>query len=74
MLAVLGGHRVPGPMKRFTVRFRVAFPTKWGENLVVSGSDVRLGAWDAKKGLWMSCHHVGDLIVWQARCRPRPSC
>ena len=54
-------------MKRFTVRFRVAFPTKWGENLVVSGSDVRLGAWDSKKGLWMSCHHVGDLLVWQAR-------
>lgn len=54
-------------MKRCTIRFRVAFPTRWGENLVVSGSDVRLGAWDSKKGLWMSCHHVGDLLVWQAR-------
>ena len=53
---------------RVTVRFRLPYPTRWGENLLVCGSE-ELGGWDAKRGLWMSCQHEDDVLVWQARRR-----
>jgi hypothetical protein len=48
-----------------TLRFRVPFPTRWGENLVLCGDDDRLGAWEPARGSWMQCFHVGDVLVWQ---------
>jgi len=53
--------------KSVTLRLRVPFPTRWGENLVLCGDDERLGAWEPSRGTWMQCLHVGDLLVWQAR-------
>jgi hypothetical protein len=38
-----------------SVRFRVKYYTVWGQNVVVCGSDPRLGAWDVRKGVWMHC-------------------
>ena len=55
-----------------TLRFRVPFPTRWGENLVLCGDDDRLGAWEPARGSWMQCFHVGDVLVWQV-CEPRLS-
>ena len=59
--------------RRTVVRFRVPFPTRWGENLVVSGDHEFLGEWEPKRGAWMSCSHEGDLLVWQARSPLRAS-
>ncbi len=50
-----------------TLRFRVPFPTRWGENLVLCGDDDRLGGWEPARGAWMQCLHVGDLLVWQVQ-------
>jgi 4-alpha-glucanotransferase len=44
--------------KEMTVKFRVKYYTKWGENLVVCGPSDAFGNWDAAKGLWMTCEHV----------------
>jgi len=47
----------PGaPPSWVTLRFRVKYWTVWGQNLVLCGSDPRLGAWDVRKGVFMHCH------------------
>lgn len=53
-----------------TLRFRVPFQTRWGENLVLCGDDDRLGAWEPARGIWMQCFHAGDLLLWQVRVFP----
>ena len=64
-----GGVRPRSP--RVTLRFRVPYATQWGENLVLTGDDDRLGAWEPARGSWMQCTHVGDELIWQARPRGR---
>ncbi|GAQ80801.1 4-alpha-glucanotransferase [Klebsormidium nitens] len=40
--------------------------TVWGQNLMVVGSDPIFGSWNIKQGIWMTPHHEGDVLVWQA--------
>lgn len=51
---------------RITLRFRMSFYTKWGENLLICGSDSLFGSGDVKKGMWMTPHHEGEDLVWYA--------
>jgi 4-alpha-glucanotransferase len=32
---------------------------------VVCGPGVLFGNWDPKRGHWMTCHHVGEELVWE---------
>eukprot|EP00227_Mantoniella_beaufortii_P021056 CAMPEP_0197575278 /NCGR_PEP_ID=MMETSP1326-20131121/731_1 /TAXON_ID=1155430 /ORGANISM="Genus nov. species nov., Strain RCC2288" /LENGTH=117 /DNA_ID=CAMNT_0043138017 /DNA_START=191 /DNA_END=540 /DNA_ORIENTATION=+ len=61
----------PGaPPSWVTLRFRVKYWTVWGQNLVLCGSDPRLGAWDVRKGVFMHCHHVGEEeLLWTGKVR-----
>lgn len=57
------------PFKRFTrvnLRFKLPYMTVWGQNLMVVGSDPIFGSWNIKQGIWMTPHHEGDVLVWQA--------
>jgi 4-alpha-glucanotransferase len=57
------------PFKRFTrvnLRFKLPFMTVWGQNLMIVGSDPIFGSWNIKQGIWMTPHHEGDVLVWQA--------
>ena len=45
--------------------FRTSYLTKWGQNLVVCGPGVLFGNWDQRRGHWMTCHHVGEELVWE---------
>lgn len=56
-------HAMPSASTRKVVlRFRVAYWTKWGQNVVVSGS------WEgaSKRGQPLYCRHEGDSLVWDA--------
>ncbi|CAM6114987.1 unnamed protein product [Calypogeia fissa] len=53
--------------RRINVRFRVPYYTQWGQNLMLSGSDPLLGNWTLSQGQWMTPHHEGDSLVWQAQ-------
>ena len=56
------------PFKRFNrinLRFRIAYYTQWGQNLMICGSDAQLGSNNIKQGVWMTPHHEGDLLIWQ---------
>lgn len=33
---------------------------------MLSGSDLLLGKWNIKQGVWMTPHHEGEFLVWQA--------
>ncbi len=48
--------------RKAVLRFRVAYWTKWGQSVVVSGS------WEgaSKRGQPLSCRHEGDSLVWDA--------
>jgi Starch binding domain len=48
------------------IHLRVPYPTRWGQNLVVTGAGAALGNWEVKRGHWMSCHHLADQLVWEA--------
>eukprot|EP00897_Mesotaenium_endlicherianum_P007076 jgi/Mesen1/6397/ME000329S05559 len=52
--------------KRINLRFKISFFTQWGQNLMVSGSDLLFGNWSIKRGVWMTPHHEGEQLVWQA--------
>lgn len=49
--------------KKALLHFKVSYMTKWGQNVVVSGN------WQgaSKRGQPLSCHHEGDLLVWEAK-------
>ena len=34
---------------------------------MIAGSDVLFGNWDIKKGVWMTPHHEGEHLMWQAQ-------
>lgn len=64
---VPGGYRYPA-FKRFNrinLRFKISYYTQWGQNLMISGSDLLLGRWNVKQGVWMTPHHEGEFLVWQ---------
>lgn len=53
-----------GTTRSTKVSFRIPYNTKWGENLVVCGSEAVLGSWNVKKGLLLTPVHQGNELVW----------
>lgn len=47
------------PLMTITVRFRVPYPTLWGQSLAIVGSGPELGDWDPAKGVRMACRASG---------------
>eukprot|EP00850_Spirogloea_muscicola_P013966 SM000097S24819 [mRNA] locus=s97:544160:552835:+ [translate_table: standard] len=59
----------PSPFTRYArvnLRFKLPYYTKWGQNLMISGSDPLFGAYTLKRSVWMTPQHDGDDLVWQA--------
>ena len=61
-----------------TLRFRVAYPTTWGQCVAVSGAAPLLGAWDPARALRMACRHeptgaATSRLVWEAAVALPPS-
>lgn len=57
---------VRGSIKTVSLSFRLPYYTKWGESILVSGSQPLLGSWDVKKGLLLSPFHQGNELIWYA--------
>jgi hypothetical protein len=49
-----------------TLHFSVAYPTQWGQSILLAGSGALLGSlkWESAKQL--SCHHEKDVLLWEA--------
>ena len=51
-------------LKTVTVSFRLPYYTKWGQHLLVCGSEPILGAWNVKKGLLLSPYNQDGELIW----------
>lgn len=51
--------------KRVNVHFKIPYTTRWGQSLVIIGSDPLLGAWAVKEGVQMTPLQEGDILFWQ---------
>lgn len=51
--------------KRVNVHFKIPYTTRWGQSLVIIGSDALLGAWAVKEGVKMTPLQEGDILFWQ---------
>ena len=54
-------------LKSVTVSFRIPYYTKWGQHLLVCGSEPILGAWNVKKGLLVSRYNQDGELIWSGR-------
>lgn len=57
------------PFKRYSrvnLRFKLPYYTAWGQNLMICGSDLLFGSGNIKQGVWLTPHHEGEQLVWQA--------
>ena len=53
--------------QRVVLHLKVPYLTQWGQNLVVTGAGALFGNWDAAKGHKMSCYHVEEQLIWEAK-------
>lgn len=49
-----------------TLHFSVAYPTQWGQCILLAGSGALLGGLEWSKARQLSCTNDKDLIVWEA--------
>ncbi|PNH09471.1 hypothetical protein TSOC_003889 [Tetrabaena socialis] len=58
---------VPSPQQSsVTLHFSVAYPTKWGQTILLTGSGALLGGMQWTHARQLSCHLEKDAVVWEA--------
>ena len=58
------------PIQMISVRFRVPYPTLWGQSLAVVGAGPDLGDWDPAKGVKMACRASYTAAVTSSPATP----
>uniref|UniRef100_A0A0A9DXE2 CBM20 domain-containing protein n=1 Tax=Arundo donax TaxID=35708 RepID=A0A0A9DXE2_ARUDO len=44
--------------------FKLPYYTQWGQSLLIAGSELAFGSWNAKQGLSLSPVHQDNELIW----------